>query len=61
MSDNASIKLWPTYEVVTGNMLFAPVFPRAPVPVYVSLAQIAEFMGYRAAWRGQRGVDADGT
>lgn len=45
MSDNVSIKLWPTYEVVTGNMLFAPVFPRAPVPVYVSLAQIAEFMG----------------
>lgn len=45
MSDNVSIKLWPTYDVVTGDMLFAPVFPRAPVPVYVSLQQIAEFMG----------------
>jgi len=49
MSDNVSVKLWPTYEIVTGNMLFAPVFPRAPVPVYVSLAQIAGFIGSETA------------
>jgi hypothetical protein len=49
MSDNVSIKLWPTYEVVTGNMLFAPVFPRAPIPVYVSAAQLAGFIGSEAS------------
>jgi hypothetical protein len=44
VSDSA-VKLWPHYEHVTGDMLFAPVFPYQTMPTYVSLAEIAEFVG----------------
>lgn len=38
-------KLWPLFDAATGDMLFRPSYPVTPQPAYVSLAQIATYIG----------------
>jgi len=42
---DGDLRLWPLWPTLTGDMLLRPVHPQSPLPHYISLNQIATFVG----------------
>lgn len=42
---DGDIRLWPLFDAARGDMLIHPFYPQTPTPYYISLDQLAAFVG----------------
>ncbi len=43
--DGSDLRLYPLFDTATGDMLIRPFYPNTPTPHYISLDQVAAFVG----------------